>query len=410
MGLLYAEKAPREMQTIARRTPDGNPAGQRAGQNPLYTADIRGDTALTRRITLVLLVAIFASAVAAGQDTALAPNAWVVDMGSTLRLRSGPGTSSDTVAYLAAGTPLHMLGRTSDNEWIQVYAAEYGPGWVALAYLRLGGDVNALPVAEIRAGEGGLRGLVHVPPRIRAIYAQGQSLGRQPGVFAKVGDSLSVSRNSYYPIGYGDYELGDYSALQNVIYRYQRPLESGGNAFTRASLAAAVGWTAPAIMDPSFADPYLCATWETPLLCEYRILNPSVALIMVGTNDVGYLDAATFRANLERIVNTSIAAGVIPALGTIPDRVGHSERVAEFNAIIRETAAAYEVPLWDYARAMAPLGAAGLTFDGVHPSSPPNGADGAADFRADNLNSGYVLRNLMALLVLDAIDAQLGRP
>ncbi|MBC8100574.1 MAG: hypothetical protein H7Y11_14120, partial [Armatimonadetes bacterium] len=61
------------------------------------------------------------------------------------------------------------------------------------------------------------------------------------------------------------------------------------------------------------------------------------------------------------------------------------------------------VPLWDYAAALDPLVNFGLDTDGVHPSIPPMGTDGAADFHDYNLPYGYVMRNLTALQQLDLV-------
>jgi len=52
---------------------------------------------------------------------------------------------------------------------------------------------------------------------------------------------------------------------------------------------------------------------------------------------------------------------------------------------------------------MLPLGSDGYDLDKVHPSVPPKGYAGAADFRAPNLHYGYVIRNLTALQMLDLV-------
>ncbi|MFN8563236.1 MAG: hypothetical protein U0703_16850 [Anaerolineae bacterium] len=75
----------------------------------------------------------------------------------------------------------------------------------------------------------------------------------------------------------------------------------------------------------------------------------------------------------------------------------------EFNQIVTEIAAEYAIPMVDYGGAMLALGDGGLDLDGVHPSVPPKGYEGAADFSADNLYYGYVVRNLTALQILDAV-------
>ena len=63
----------------------------------------------------------------------------------------------------------------------------------------------------------------------------------------------------------------------------------------------------------------------------------------------------------------------------------------------------YNIPLWEFGGAMQSLPDAGLAGDGIHPSIPPRGYKGAADFRPNNLHYGYVIRNLTALQMLDAV-------
>jgi lysophospholipase L1-like esterase len=71
------------------------------------------------------------------------------------------------------------------------------------------------------------------------------------------------------------------------------------------------------------------------LLCELKRKKPSIVLIMYGTNDLErYNNLSTFQTQLTTIAQKSIAAGVIPVLSTIPPRVGYTERVSNYNAVI----------------------------------------------------------------------------
>jgi hypothetical protein len=169
-------------------------------------------------------------------------------------------------------------------------------------------------------------------------------------------------------------------------------------------MAAHNGWSTDSVLNPAQADHNLCRSGETPLECEYRVVKPSVALVMLGTNDSGGLPTSQYTANLHRIVEISINMGVIPVLSTIPPKhydPNTDGRVAEFNQIIVATARAYDIPLWDYFSVMFPLPAEGLSSDGVHPSIPPSGT--SVVFDAVNLNYGYAMRNLTALQVLYAL-------
>jgi hypothetical protein len=235
---------------------------------------------------------------------------------------------------------------------------------------------------------------------IKRIYAVGQTRGNRARVFSKVGDSISLSANFLGPIGDGIYYLGDYGYLKPVIDYFSSTKARTGNSFNNRSLAAGGGWAAWSMFDPSLADPQLCQPAETPLVCEYRVVHPSIALIMFGTNDVGYRSAGEYRSDLLRIVRVSEQMGVIPVLSTIPDRPDVGAKVDEFNAIVRDIARQRNLPLWDYAAEMRRLPNNGLANDDVHPSSPPDWYDAAADFHQRNLVYGYVVRNLTALKML----------
>jgi lysophospholipase L1-like esterase len=141
------------------------------------------------------------------------------------------------------------------------------------------------------------------------------------------------------------------------------------------------------------------------LECEYRLTQPAVALIMLGTNDVPSTPAAVYADVLREIVEFSILRGVIPALSTIPsfNRTGSEQRPRELNAIVVALALDYQIPLWDFWGATQHLPNQGLSGDGVHPAwgSAP------ADFSEDNLRQyGGVMRNLLALQMLDSLRTQ----
>ncbi|MFN8531646.1 MAG: SGNH/GDSL hydrolase family protein [Anaerolineae bacterium] len=235
---------------------------------------------------------------------------------------------------------------------------------------------------------------------IRQIYRLGEQRGNRAGVFSRVGDSISVSYNFLTYFGYDQYSLGRYDYLQTVIDYFGRTNARDGNSFLNPSLAARVGWTAFGVLEPDNADAALCATGETPLVCEYRLVRPSIALIMFGTNDVGYVDPAAYRYNLSRIVDISEQMGVIPVLSSFPPRPGYETRVSEFNRIVQETAADHYIPFLDYYAALTELPNFGLSEDGIHPSAPPEEEATATNFRPPYLQYGYNVRNLTALEML----------
>ncbi|KXK23209.1 MAG: hypothetical protein UZ15_CFX003000685, partial [Chloroflexi bacterium OLB15] len=147
---------------------------------------------------------------------------------------------------------------------------------------------------------------------LRVIYSVGQAYGNRGGVFSKVGDSITVNLNFMHPFGWGIYDLAIYSYLQPAIDHFNWTITDadGGTSFTHESFAAGVGWATWGVLEPELADLEAgCITGEKPLECEYRIMRPAFALIMLGTNDVSYRAPADVRYDLERILRLSLEWG-----------------------------------------------------------------------------------------------------
>jgi hypothetical protein len=79
------------------------------------------------------------------------------------------------------------------------------------------------------------------------------------------------------------------------------------------------------------------------------------------------------------------------------------DRVSAFNTILRDMAAANDLPLIDYAAALADLPDGGLAWDNIHPSWPAGDDNQVAYFTPENLRYGYTVRNLLTLQMLDRI-------
>ncbi|MCL4879998.1 MAG: SGNH/GDSL hydrolase family protein [Anaerolineae bacterium] len=331
-----------------------------------------------------------------------------------LRLRQLPGQDSVILLSLQQLMRLTIYGRSADNNWVRVETNEGFTGWVAAAYLVIEGDLNLVPVItnpepepliaiEAPVTSSAISGITS---KSREIFVRGQSLGNRPNVFSKVGDSLTVGTYFLFPYSWGTFNLRDYGYLYPVLQYFSGATARDNTSFGNTSLAADNGWTSASVLDPARANPGICQPGESPLVCEYRVVKPAVALILFGTNDVSAMSAADFAANLARIVEISIDMGVIPVLSTIPNRGGFEGQVVEFNQVVMNTARAYDIPLWDYGSAMNALPNGGLSSDMVHPSWPPGDFSAATDLTAENLQYGYTLRNLMALQVLDALWRQ----
>jgi hypothetical protein len=162
------------------------------------------------------------------------------------------------------------------------------------------------------------------------------------------------------------------------------------------------------LIDPAKADHTVCKPTETPIDCELRITKPSIALIMIGTNDLKENNIAVFSANLHRILTIVENHDVIPVLSTIPyrrDDPALQGRVPAYNQAIVQVATARSEPLWNYWLAVNSLPANGVSIDGIHPSIP--GDHETAIFDSSHLQFGFTMRNLTALQVLQSLMAVL---
>lgn len=342
---------------------------------------------------------------------ASAPAARVCEACGNLRLRDTPGSAGAIVTTLEALTPVTVIGRTQDGSWAQIVLVSGLSGWVASQYLELSIDLNtvavtgsatslptqAAPVVVTSIDTDIISG---ISSHARQIYLSGRAMGVRGNVFSKVGDSITVA--PYYLHQFVDvYNLADYSYLSPALRFFYGPDASGGNPFSRASLAAGNGWSTVSVLDPNAANHSVCLSGETPLACEYRVAKPAVALIMLGTNDSGGLSIETYRANMQRIIDISINMGVIPVLSTIPPmryEASRNARIGEFNAVIVALARGNDIPLWNYWKAMNSLPNQGLAADGVHPNGAPDAFN--AHLTAEHLQYGYPVRNLTALQML----------
>lgn len=335
-----------------------------------------------------------------------------------VRLRSTPGTAGAILTVLKPDARFGIFGRSDDALWLEIALPDGLRGWVSADFVRQlnqrpfsSATINALPVngvsMEASATPTSALGipsfLSGVTSRTRSLFLKGREMGNRANVFVRVGDSITVSPNFLIDIGVGKFELGAYGSLGAVIEFYRGGEVRGANSFTVTPIAAGAGWTTESLLTPGFAYKEAC-NFEAPLICEYKLSKPAVALILIGTNDSGSGSADAYGNNLRTIVQTSLDMGVIPVLSTLPPKridEEQSRRVDLYNRVIRQVALQYEIPLWDFFYAMDRLPNGGMSADGLHPSVPPDGR--VYRFSAENLNYGYTLRNLQALQALDTI-------
>ncbi|RJP55003.1 MAG: SGNH/GDSL hydrolase family protein [Anaerolineaceae bacterium] len=224
------------------------------------------------------------------------------------------------------------------------------------------------------------------------IYARGLAMGRDPNAFSKIGDCQT--NTGFYLVDFdhkGWYSLGEeYAYLQDTIDYYE-------GSYSRTSLAMRDGYNVAAILTPLRADPKMCEKGETPIACEFRLHNPSIAVISLETNFSGR-PADDYGKYMRQIVEYSIEQGVVPILATKGDNLEGDHSI---NAEIAKIAVEYDIPLWNFWAALQPLPNNGHSIewnDGFHLSFSRNFFD-----QPKNMLSGWPWRNLTALQALDAV-------
>jgi hypothetical protein len=240
-------------------------------------------------------------------------------------------------------------------------------------------DLTAYPILPESMGQAG------------TIFSQSEN--KATHVIAKVGDCNSIEWRFLHPFGLNEYDLGSYTDLADVIAHFEESL-------AYRSYAAQNGLTVNGALDPAWASQADCNLGESPLTCEFRLHNPSVAIIMFGTNDMLALTSSQFDYYLRRIVRETIDAGIIPILSTFPRHLAFPDRSITFNQIVVLVAQDFDVPLINLWLALEPLPNHGVSGDGFHLSGT---MQAAGAFTEVNLHYGYTMRNLVTLQALDIV-------
>lgn len=227
-----------------------------------------------------------------------------------------------------------------------------------------------------------------ISDKMKDLYIEGQQKGNDPRAFSKVGDCETSSEFFLKPFDLGpkNYILEPYTDLQEVLNHFR-------GSFARVSMAARPSFSVSSVFSSLWSDAATCGD-EIPISCEYRIQRPAFALIMFGTNDVNN-SPGVFEKNMRALIEYSLKNHVIPILATKADNL---EGDGSINATIARLAYEYQVPLWNFWRAMQSLPDHGLKSDQVHFTYAPN------DFNDPQaMQMGWPVRNLTALQVLDKV-------
>ncbi|MBN1564913.1 MAG: SH3 domain-containing protein [Anaerolineae bacterium] len=345
---------------------------------------------------------------------------------ASLNVRTGPGTTYPVITTLPEDAAVIVEGHNGDRTWIMIHTPDQAVrGWVSNEY------VNHPPVFVLSAQHVIIEWLPTpipteppIPPAparprdtpysearvstidltaypavgratstARTIYLRGQAVGRNPHQLAKVGDCFTEHEYFLKHFTWQRYDLGPHTGLQPVIDQFSESMDD-------FSYAAASGFLAGAVLMPMWADPQVCLPDESPLACEYRVHNPSVAIIMFGEQDVLLMTAEQFDADLRAVVRETIDANIVPILSTFPIDLHDQEKSVLYNKIVVRIALDYDLPLINFWLALEALPNHGVIDHPNHFAFPDTDA---ADLNPANMTSGYPVRNLVTLQTLDAV-------
>ena len=146
-----------------------------------------------------------------------------------------------------------------------------------------------------------------------------------------------------------------------------------------------------------------CESGESPLDCELRLNQPSIVLISMEESWGSNNKVENYEKYMRQIIETVIDFGALPILSTKADNI---EGDYAINATNARLAYEYDLPLWNFWRAVQSLPDQGLDEGGFHLTL--SGLAIPNDFSdSRNMRQGWPNRNLTALQVMDAVWRQL---
>ncbi len=234
--------------------------------------------------------------------------------------------------------------------------------------------------------------------RAQSIFQSGAILGRDPHLFSKIGDCQNIT--TFFLASFdipGHYRLGPYEDLQATIDWFK-------GSFGRESLSVKGGLNVAAALNPLRTDPDSCESSESPLACEIRLNNPS--LVLISFEEAWDGDVLKYETYMRRVIEYTIDQGVVPVVATKADNIEGGDRI---NALIAQLAWEYDIPLWNFWGAVQPIRYHGLSKDGFHLTQATGDKNYFFDLPSAKW-SGWMMRNLTALQVLDGARRELISP
>jgi hypothetical protein len=264
---------------------------------------------------------------------------------------------------------------------------------------------SAIPTPDRAFWSGDWRTMPVIPElsdMARAIYQLGLDSGRDPHSFSIIGDCQTIVGEPPYSFSFlggfsapQHYNLGSFAYLQETIDHFNQ-----ANSFARLRFTSNAGYNVASVLSPIWNDYEACDSHESPLECELRVNNPSIAIINMET---WWYDrpAESYAGYLRQIVEYLIANGVVPIIGTKADNL---EGDWSLNAAMVQVAHEYDIPVWNFWAAVQDMEGQGLRVDEGDYFHLTFGDVSMFQFQNPNYTRyAWPVRNLTALQALDAV-------
>ena len=234
-----------------------------------------------------------------------------------------------------------------------------------------------------------------------------------PGTFAQFGDSITYSGAFWSPFAAKPKNMSPAAAeAYQLVKTHLKPecLSQKGPSFGNQG-STTIRWAQDNVSD-----------WLANL-------NPEVAVIMFGSNDVAKMEAKEYEEAVREVVAACLTNGTIVLLTTAPLQTSRMGKCLEFTGAVQKIASDMNVPLIDYCgeilkRRPNDWDGASAQFretpedtyevptlickDGVHPSNPQRYSN---DFSKEALDrNGYGLRNYLTLMAYAEVIREVLHP
>lgn len=191
-------------------------------------------------------------------------------------------------------------------------------------------------------------------PWLEDVYLEGLAMGNDSVAFSKIGDCQNIPEAFL-----GVYAFPDRYYFNESSQYLQETVDYFIDSYSYDNITVDGGFNFPAIFSPIRADFALCDPGETPLECEVRIHKPVFAIISMEFTYKGRT-ADNYEVYLRDTIDFLLSKRVIPILATKADNVegGH-----QINLVNAQVAYEYDLPLWNFWRAVQNLPNHGLDLE-----------------------------------------------